>query len=66
MSVNARIETTRGVINLELFADKAPLSATPTTLVLDRQGRVAARIIGELPEASILQAIVKTVLEEGE
>lgn len=48
------------------FADKAPLSATPTTLVLDRQGRVAARIIGELPEASILQAIVKTVLEEGQ
>ena len=26
MSVNARIETTRGVINLELFADKAPLT----------------------------------------
>lgn len=47
------------------FADKAPLSATPTTLVLDQQGRVAARIIGELPEASILQSIVKTVLEEG-
>ncbi|MFJ6653699.1 TlpA family protein disulfide reductase [Microbacterium sp. NPDC091313] len=47
------------------FAGKAPLNATPTTLVLDQQGRVAARIIGELPEASILQAIVKTVLEEG-
>jgi thiol-disulfide isomerase/thioredoxin len=47
------------------FAGKAPLSATPTTLVLDGEGRVAARIIGELPEASILEAIVRTVVEEG-
>ena len=46
------------------FADKTPINATPTTLVLDRQGRVAARIIGELPEASILEAMVRTVLAE--
>lgn len=47
------------------FAEHAPLSATPVTLVLDAQGRVAARIIGELPDASILEAIVRDTLAEG-
>ena len=46
------------------FAEKTPSNATPTTPVLDRQGRVAARVIGELPEASILEAMVRTVLAE--
>ena len=46
------------------FQSKTPLNATPTTLVLDRQGRVAARVIGELPEASILEAMVRTVVAE--
>jgi peroxiredoxin len=46
------------------FAEHAPLSATPVTLVLDTEGRVAARIIGELPEASILEAIVRDTLAE--
>ena len=46
------------------FQEKVPLNATPTTLVLDRDGRVAARVIGELPEASILEAMVRTVLAE--
>lgn len=47
------------------FTEHAPLSATPVTLVLDQQSRVAARIIGELPRASILESIVRTVLAEG-
>lgn len=47
------------------FTEHAPLSATPVTLVLDQQSRVAARIIGELPRASILESIVQTVLAEG-
>jgi len=46
------------------FAEKTPINATPTTLVLDKQGRVAARIIGELPEASILESIVRTLVAE--
>ncbi|WJS90339.1 TlpA family protein disulfide reductase [Microbacterium testaceum] len=46
------------------FTDAAPLNATPTTLVLDKQGRVAARIVGELPEASILESIVRTLVAE--
>jgi thiol-disulfide isomerase/thioredoxin len=46
------------------FSQATPLSATPTTIVLDKKGRVAARIIGELPDASILTSIVSTVLTE--
>ncbi len=46
------------------FAQATPLTATPVTLVLDREGRVSARIIGELPDASILEALVRDALEE--
>ena len=52
-----------GAIKLA-FADKTPINATPTTLVLDKQGRVAARIIGQLESASILQTLVRDALEE--
>ncbi|MGP7959631.1 redoxin family protein [Sanguibacter sp. A247] len=41
----------------------APIAATPTTLVLDRQGRVAARILGLL-ERSTLDAMIDDVLAE--
>lgn len=47
------------------FADAAPLSSTPVTLVLDAKGRVAARIIGALPDASILTTLVRDTLAEG-
>jgi thiol-disulfide isomerase/thioredoxin len=46
------------------FAAATPLSATPTTLVLEIQGRVAARIVGELPDASILTTLVRDTLAE--
>jgi len=46
------------------FAAAAPLSATPVTLVLDRQGRVAARIISQLEDASILSTLVRETLAE--
>lgn len=46
------------------FAAKTPINATPTTLVLDKQGRVAARVIGELADASILESMVRTVVAE--
>ena len=46
------------------FADATPLTATPTTLVLDKQGRVAARIVGELGDASILTTLVRDALKE--
>jgi peroxiredoxin len=46
------------------FTQHTSLSATPTTLVLDREGRVAARLIGALEEASILEAMVRDVVAE--
>ena len=46
------------------FAGKTAQSALPTTLVLDAQGRVAARILGQLQSASILDTIIKSVLSE--
>ncbi|RYV50075.1 TlpA family protein disulfide reductase [Pengzhenrongella frigida] len=40
-----------------------PVQAVPTTVVLDREGRVAARILG-LADASTLSALVDDVLAE--
>lgn len=48
----------------QAFAGVTPIQATPTTLVLDRQGRVAARIIGQLESASILDTLVADALAE--
>ncbi|MCX6503512.1 MAG: TlpA disulfide reductase family protein [Microbacterium sp.] len=46
------------------FADAVPLTAVPVTLVLDTQGRVASRIIGQLPDASILTTLVRDTIAE--
>jgi peroxiredoxin len=46
------------------FSLVTPIQATPTTLVLDTQGRVAARIIGQLPDPTILSTLVRDALEE--
>lgn len=41
----------------------APIAATPTTLVLDRQGRVAARVLGLL-DRTTLEAMIDDALAE--
>jgi thiol-disulfide isomerase/thioredoxin len=46
------------------FAERTPINATPTTLVLDAEGRVAARIIGQLPDDSVLKTLVRDALGE--
>jgi peroxiredoxin len=46
------------------FAEVTTIQATPTTLVLDKQGRVAARIIGPIDGPSILSTLVKDALAE--
>jgi len=40
--------------------------AVPTTLVIDRHGRVAARVTGEVEDASILTALIDRVTAEGQ
>lgn len=48
------------------FAGQVPPSAVPTTLVLDAQGRVAARVSGLLPSAQTLADLIDAVLAETE
>ncbi len=47
------------------FASNVPPNAVPTTLVLDTQGRVAARILGRIADASILTTLIDDALAGG-
>lgn len=47
------------------LSDAVPPNAVPTTLVFDREGRVAARILGQVTEPSTLEAIIEDTLSEG-
>ena len=40
------------------FSKTVPPKATPTTLVVDKKGRVAARILGALPGKGILDSLI--------
>jgi thiol-disulfide isomerase/thioredoxin len=46
------------------FASNVPPNAVPTTLVLDREGRVAARILGQLANTSILTTLIADIAAE--
>lgn len=46
------------------FASNVPPNAVPTTLVLDAQGRVAARILGQLADPSILTTLITDISAE--
>lgn len=46
------------------FAGPVPPAAVPTTIVLDQEGRVAARVLGQLTEESILESIIDGLLAE--
>jgi len=56
------IEGRDGQILLD-FADYVPPQAVPTTLILDEEGRVAARVLGAV-ERSTLQSLLDGVVEE--
>lgn len=46
------------------FAGQIPLNAVPTTLVLDAEGRVAHRVLGQLAGESQLRALISETLAE--
>jgi len=46
------------------FAGVVPANATPTTLVIDKKGRVAARISGQLDGRGLLDGFIKEALAE--
>ncbi|MBX3094659.1 MAG: TlpA family protein disulfide reductase [Cryobacterium sp.] len=48
------------------FAGNVPPSALPTTIVLDKQGRVAARILGQIKAKSILDSLIERVVNESD
>lgn len=53
----------RGGQVLLAMTDYVPPQAVPTTIVLDRQGRVSPRILG-IVEPSTLRSLITTVLDE--
>ena len=46
------------------FTGSVPPKAVPTTLVLDKEGRVAARILGQVKETSILGTLIRDTIAE--
>lgn len=46
------------------FAGQVPLNAVPTTLVLDTEGRVAHRVVGQLAGESQLRTLLNETLAE--
>jgi len=48
------------------FAGNVQPNAVPTTLVLDKDGRVAARFLGLVKEASILETVIADTLAEAD
>lgn len=45
------------------FSRSIPANAVPTTLIIDRQGRVSARILGQIEARSILTSLIDTGLK---
>ena len=57
------IDAKSGLVRLAFAGQVAP-TAVPTTLVVDAQGRVAARISGIVSEPSTLRAMITDALAE--
>lgn len=47
------------------FAGVVSVKAVPTTLVLDRAGRIASRIVGKIPGQSVLRTLIEDVAGTG-
>lgn len=59
------LDSKTGDVRLAFAGDISP-SAVPTTFVLDKKGRIAARIVGQVQERSILDTIIAGVLAESD
>lgn len=46
------------------FTGSVPPNAVPTTIVLDTEGRVAARILGQLQDRTILDTLIRDTIAE--
>ena len=59
------MDTAGGRAVQRAFAGQVPLNAVPTTLILDTEGRVAHRVLGQLAGASQLRTLITETLAEG-
>lgn len=52
--------------NVQLaFAGQIAPNAVPTTIILDREGRAASRIVGRIPSRTTLATLIEDTLAEG-
>lgn len=58
------MDTNQGAVRLAFAGQVAP-NAVPTTVVVDQQGRVAARISGLLTDPNVLAELIRDVQAEG-
>ena len=63
VSYGSIMDVETGSVRLAFAGQVAP-NAVPTTLVLDKQGRVSARISGVVTDVDLLANIIEGVLEE--
>ena len=56
------IDAQSGQVSLAFTGVVSP-QAVPTTIVIDRDGKVASRILGRI-EASILRTLIQTVVDQ--
>ncbi len=63
VSYGSIMDVETGSVRLAFAGQVAP-NAVPTTLVLDKQGRVSARISGVITDVDLLANIIEGVLEE--
>lgn len=54
----------QGAARLAFQASGLPPSAIPTTVVLDRNGRMTARILGQVTDESTLRTLIESALDE--
>jgi peroxiredoxin len=59
------IDTNSAAVQYAYSAYVSP-DAVPTTLVIDKHGRVAARVTGEVEDPTILTAIIDRVIAQGQ
>ncbi|BDZ51784.1 thiol-disulfide isomerase [Frondihabitans sucicola] len=57
------VDATDAKVQLALAGQRGP-NATPTTMVLDQKGRVAARVLGQVNK-SVLDTLIADTLKEG-
>ena len=58
------MDTNQGAVRLAFAGEVSP-NAVPTTVVLDKEGRVAARISGLITDPGVLAGIIDDVMAEG-